>query len=453
MDRRLRIGAFFGIWILLFCGQIAALSAMADPADPSATGLAPPAVAAIVGLLQLAKLPITAWRLNDLGRPPSDALFFCLLPVANVIGLLRFMPERTPSDAVRERRRRAWTEQLGPLAALGEALPLLGRTAAIGIPAATLYALVLALGAQAFLQLLDYGQQIGPDTRTLIGQTTGSVAALLGLYTLIQIGKRHTASRISWVPSLLLLPVSLIASGFLFFDRLVESQLQILLLLFFSSAWYAFWMSFGGAALMVAVTLAAERARNGEPIEMGPILEQVRRRTLDVAAPHGTRVQAIMVGNQVVIPGIFYMLQLAFADTIAVLKPDGAALKESSQLTWGMRGRLFKLFLVVIVLTLGAQFGAMALIDGQEPALAYFFDPRALSLGGLLAGEAMWAYAAWWTQVALLLMYHDRVAYLRRRRDERKRKQSQKQPDQVPEAPDQERISPSTQPSGPSVPV
>lgn len=424
MDRRLGRGAFFGAWALLFGGQLAALANMANTSLPEQGGLEPALVGAVVAVLQILKLPITAWRLNDIGRPPSDAVFFCLLPVANLIGLLRFMPEATPSEKKRELLRRGWSEQIGPLTALAKALPLMGRTAAVGIPLSLAYGAVMALGVQQAIGLLDWLLVAPEATRELIGQGLAGLTGFLVVYTVIQVTKRRTASRLSWLPSTLMLPAALLAAAFLFFDSLKTGQLQIALLLFLSSAWYAVWMTFGGAALMTGVTVAAEQARTGEPVDPGAAFGAVAKRTLDVAAPHGTKVQAIMVGNQILIPGIFYMLQLAFADTIAVLKPEGAALKESGQLTWGMRGRLFKLFLLVIVFANVVQFGGLWVIDGQAAVQAYLFDQRVVSLPALISAETTWGLAAWWIQVALLLVYQDRVAYLRKRRDERRAKKA-----------------------------
>lgn len=420
MDRRLGRGAFFGAWAGLFAAQLGVLSNMANTALPEQGGLDPVLVGVLIGILQLLKLPITAFRLNDIGRAPSDALFYCLIPVANIIGLLRFMPEATVSAAEREKRQKAWTEQLGPIRALTAALPLMGRTAAVGLPLSLLYGMVMAVGADRAVGLLEWGKTADPGTLSLLGDGFSLLAVLLLLYTGLQYSKRARASRVSWVPSLFLLPSMLLAAGFSFFDAGTQSQLQLVLILAFSMAWSAVWMSFGGAGFIAGVTTAAEQARKGETVDTGAAFSAVGSRMLDVAGPHGTRVQAIMVGNQVVIPGIFYMLQLAFADTIAVLKPEASALKESGQLTWGMRGRLFKMFLTVLVLTLAAQFGAIVLIDGPGPAMAYFFDPRELSLGGYAASEIVWGLSAWWIQVALLLVYHDRVAYLRARTAARK---------------------------------
>jgi hypothetical protein len=363
---------------------------------------------------------LTMFRLNDLGKQPSDAVFYATIPVVNIMGVIECAFYAAPKEAVRERRIAAWKSQIDPFRALGKALPLLGRTAAVGLPLSLVYGMIMAVGAQQAIGLLEWGQTADPGTLSGLATGFSALTAFLLLYTVLQYGKRATASRVSWVPSLLLLPSALLAASFSFFDAGTSSQLQLVLILGFSMAWSAVWMSFGGAGFMAGITTAAEQVRKDEDLDSGAAFAAVGSRMLDVAGPHGTRVQAIMVGNQVVIPGIFYMLQLAFTDTIAVLKPEASALKESGQLTWGMRGRLFKLFLTALVLTLVAQFGAIVAIDGFAPAMAYFFDPRELSLAGYAVSEVIWALSAWWVQVALLLVYHDRIAYLRARTAERK---------------------------------
>lgn len=363
---------------------------------------------------------LTAWRLNDLGKQPSDAVFYVLVPVVNIIGLIECTFYPAPSEARRQQKIHLWKNQLGPFVALAQGGALMGRTASVGLPLALIYGIVMAVGADRAVRLLDWGKTADPGLVSGLADGFSVLAVILLVYTGLQYSKRARASRISWVPSLFLLPSVLMAAGFRFFDAGNQSQLQLVLILAFSMAWSAVWMSFGGAGFIAGITTAAEQARKGEPVDTGAAFSAVGSRMLDVAGPHGTRVQAIMVGNQVVIPGIFYMLQLAFADTIAVLKPEASALKESGRLTWGMRGRLFKMFLTVMLLTLIAQFGAIVLIDGTGPAMAYFFDPRELSLGGYAASEIVWGLSAWWVQLALLLVYHDRVAYLRARTAARK---------------------------------
>lgn len=420
MDRRLGRGAFFGAWLLLFGAQLGIL--MQFPQDEQTASNLTLGIAAGVALLQLLKLPITAWRLNDIGRPQSDALFFCLIPVANIVGLLRFMPEGTPSPGLWERRRRGWASQVGPIAALGQALPLVLKSSMVLLPMTLIYGVVMAAVGSWALGVMDWAGE-NPETRALLGQVFSVVAGLLGIYTAIQFSKRTTATRASWLPSIFFLPMTLVALAFTFFQQGTENQLQLILITLLYAAWQMLWMSIGGAAIVVAATLSTEQLLAGRSVDAASVLAEVPRRTLDVAGPHAAKVQAITIGMQVLIPGIFYMLQLAFADTIAVLKPEAASLKQSGQLTWGMRGRLFKLFLALTLIFMGTHFALVSLVDSSQAAMAYYLDPRPLAFHAFALGEIAWAIYIWVLQVSLLLIYHDRIRYLKERRAERAAKE------------------------------
>ena len=421
MDRRLGRGAFFGAWLLLFGAQVGLLTQFPQN-EPTPSNLAIGVVAGVL-LLQLLKLPITAWRLHDIGRPQSDALFFCLIPVANIVGLLRFMPDPTPSPTAWERRRRGWASQIGPIAALGQALPLVARSGLVLLPLTLIYGTVMAGVGTWTLGVMDWAGQ-NPDTRALLGQVFSVTAGLLGIYTVIQFTKRTTATRVSWLPSLFFLPTTLVALAFTFFEQGTENQLQLILITLIYAAWQMLWMSIGGAALVVAATLSAEQLLSGKStVDAGAVLAEVPRRTLDVAGPHGAKVQAVTIGMQVLIPGIFYMLQLSFADTIAVLKPEAASLKQSGQLTWGMRGRLFKLFLALTLVFMILHFGVVTATDSAQAAMAYFLDPRPMAFHAFALGEILWGVYIWVLQVSLLLIYRDRIQYLKARRAERSEQQ------------------------------
>lgn len=542
MDRRMSRGPFFGILAALLLAQVFLVVNTTGLGAREASAL--PTVLGVVGvlLLQLLKLPITAWRLNDIGRPASDALFFVLLPIGNIVGLGRYMVENTPTEKQWAWRRRAWASQLGPVEALGQALGLAAKTAHVVLPVVLLYGIVMAVVGSWALGWLDWASEAGAETRTWVGQALTVVVVLLGVYSIVQAVKRRKASRMSWLPSLFLGPLVLLTLCFTLFEQGVEANMQILLLQGVYVAWQMLWMSFGGAAVVVASTLAAEKIRKGEPLQAGAVLGQVGPRTLDVAGPHGAKIQAVTIGLQILIPGIFYMLALAFVDTISVLKPKAAALSESMTLTWGMRARLFKLLLAVGVATTVLHFVTLVSIEAlplpmnqgtppelvEAPAarlspgaltegktgtvrirvdvnevgkvvgsgfvdkvttelddaaeraalsatflpaekrgrplavsavlsfpfertpttkasidsvefpnaaaavLAYFIDPRDLSLLAFAVGEVLWGISFWIVQLALLQLYHDRVGYLETRREERKRKRKREAPERVP---------------------
>ena len=424
MDRRFGRGAFLGAWAVLAGLQCVVFSlAIGD-----APALRPEVAGLVFGALQLAKLPITAWRLNDVGRPPSDAVFFVLIPVANFIGFTQYLVGKTPSEKAWNTRRRAWSNQLGPLQALARAFPLVLKSAPVVLPVLVVYSVVGGGVASYIIAFSERIPTMDEGTRTLVSQVFGGLAGAFALYTAIQFGKRKTATRVSWIPSLMFVPCLLIAGGVGFLTAEMEASFKLVLLSFIFLAWGLVWASFAGAGLAVVVTLAVERARKNEPLDGSDILAQMGPRMIDVAGPHGARVQAVTVGMQVLIPGIFYLLQLAFTDVIAVLKPDASALTDSAKLTWGMRQRLFKLYLLMVLVFTMAHVGLLlgAGTEGAHVLAFYIGDPRNIGFPLLAAGEVVWGIYTWWVLAALVLLYHDRVRYLEERRAERRAKREAK---------------------------
>lgn len=414
-ERRLAIGRFLAAWAalvalqgLIFVGPFA--------------GLPTAAKAAWVLLLQAVKIAPTAWRLNDTGRDPSDAPFLALVPLVNVASFFSRMLEGTPKETLRAKRRAQWEGRLGAFQALGQGARLVRDTLPLGLPLVVIYAAISAGGGSWMLGRLEWAEAADRETLELTYQVLLGVAGFLGLYTLLQFTKRRTASRASWAPSLLLAPTILMAIAMML---VLQGQAQELGPLVFSlmvMAWTLFWASIGGAGLAVGLVLLGDHAQRGESMAAGELLTQIRTRTLDVAGPHGARVHAVTIGMQVVIPGIFYALQLAFTDMIAVLEPDQPALARSGKLTWGMRARLFKVFLVWVVVASGIGAGIVYLLETPEVFMASLIDPRAVGLHTYLLQELVWALTGWVLTMALLRMYQDRLARIE---DDRRARQAQ----------------------------
>ena len=135
-------------------------------------------------------------------------------------------------------------------------------------------------------------------------------------------------------------------------------------------------------------------------------------RLADVAGAHGARVHAVLVGMQVLIPGIFYALQLAFTDMVAVLHPDRPALAGSGQLSWGIRRRLFKVFAIWLVMSFTLSVGGGLLVESAEVMQEAFLDLRAMSLVGVLVQDVIWILTTWWLEMALLVIFWERVERL-----------------------------------------
>ncbi len=399
-DRRLGVVPFLGIWVVITGAQAAVV------AGPF--GLPLPAMIGIVAVLQLIKAAPTSMRLNDIGRQPSEGLFLALIPLVNAYGFFSFCLKGTPSDALRDRRRAKWAGLMDWPEAFGGGLKLSLRTAAIGLPVCVVYAVVGSLGGQYALRGMEWCGANPPETVVMWSQVLWSIAGFLAAYTVIQYRKRATASRASWFPSLALLPIIMVAGALMLHAKGMREMGPIMMMLFMQ-AWYLWWTSVGGAAAAVAWVVAGEGARKGEPPTTGVVIGEVAAKTLDVAAAHGGAKHAVTIGMQVLIPGIFYAIQYGFVDMVAVLDPDRASLRRSSDLTWGHRARLFKLLFVWFVVLNGLIYGIGFALEPWEDMSAAMFDPRVIDLPTVVLQDFAWAVCTWVLTMALLLMYTERV--------------------------------------------
>jgi hypothetical protein len=375
-----------------------------------------PAKFGAVAVLQLVKVPLTVSRLRDLGRPPDDAVWG-IVPVANLL-LFWICLRRSPGQAQRDRALASWEGQLSALGALGRAIPLLGRTAAVGAPLVLGYAAISGVVGQWVVRQLAVIEAMEPGSRDTLTTSLWGLLAFIGLYTGIQITKRATASRASWLPSLFFAPVLVVALVVTFVEQ-AKLGMGLALMVFLQQAWALCWMTFGGAATAIGWVRAADEVEAGRTLSPGDIFAEVGRRTIEIAAPHGARVQGVFIGMQVLVPGILYWLQLAYTDMLAVLDPEKPALGGSGKLTFGMRGRLFKVFLVTSIVGLGGS-ALIGIALGQPAAdagmaLLGLADPREPSMAQVMTQEIWFGLQAWWVTVALLLLYRERIARLAQR--------------------------------------
>ncbi len=308
--------------------------------------------------------------------------------------------------------------------ALGKALRLAGRTAATGLPLAALYAIGSGLGVYYLAGLPEKVTALDPATRDLISQIGVGLSAFLLIYTAVQFSKRDTATRASWVPSLFAAPAALFTGGMMLSTSEQAAQLAPVLKTLFFIPWTLVWASIAGAAVAVGWVRAGHGALVDRPVAPGAVLDEVRRRTLEVSGPHGGRVHAVTIGMQVLVPGIFYALQLAFTDMVAVLDPDRPALGRSGLLTYGMRGRLFRLFVVWIVVSVVVASGLAIAMSGGDtaPLFGSMVDPQALPLPSFLVMDGVWALTTWVLELALVVLYVEREGQVRAKRELRRRK-------------------------------
>ena len=398
-DRRFGVGPFLGIWLVLVGLQGAMI----------ASGLPKAAIVACLVLLQLAKIWPTALRLNDVGRRPSEALILVLIPLANAYGFVNFCLGATPAPGIREARRSKWIDLMDWSEALFGGAKLAIRTAAVGLPLSVLLGVTWAVGGRYALQGMEWCSRAGPDTVALAGQVLGGASGFLFLYTVVQYTKRHTATRASWFPSLFLLPMIMVVGALTMHSNGMGREMGPVMMMLFQQAWYLLWSCTAGSAVAVGWVLSGEAARKGESISPSELVKQIAARTLDVAAAHGGVKHAVTVGIQVLIPGVYYAIQFAFVDMVAVLDPERPALKRSAELTWGHRARIFRLLLIWFVITVALVYGIGFALEPMADMQASMFDPRVIDVPTVILQDLASVLTTWVLTLALLLMYNERI--------------------------------------------
>jgi len=373
-------------------------------ADQKALGMG------LILLVQLLKTPLTVGRLNDLGRSASEAILG-LVPLVNVGLWYQIGLKATPSDAARAKQLAKWSDEPTPVGAfvwglrsMLRVLPLVVVLSIAWAAAHTFFGYLL-VDWVLFLQA-EHVAGRGEFAESVRGGLIG-LAGLLVLYTAMQYPKRATASRASWIPSLFTLPV-LAAAGALY---MIESGGPIPGVLMFTAFDIA-WVCVMDAALVVVYVTAADLMHRGEQPTVGKLISAMGSRTWDVAAPFGGSWTAILVGLQVVIPGIHYALQYSLVAAVAVLEPEQPALTRSTALTRPIRRRLFVLLYMGFALTFGMQCTLVYQLDGWEVLMQFFIIPTVISERAAMVGESfgniVWAI----TTMGLVLIYKSRAEKL-----------------------------------------
>ena len=235
-----------------------------------------------------------------------------------------------------------------------------------------------------------------------------ALATFCTLYAVVQWTKVATASRASWFPALFAVPLWFLTLSFYMMGGEYARQMPPIVVQPLVSAWTLIWMSVAGGWAAVAWIRAGHQALRGQPVDVGEALGEATRRAAELAAVHGGRVHAVSIGLQLIVPGILYALSLAFADAVAVLDPDRRAMKRSSELTRGMRSRLFRVFALLHGVQLVVWAGLLVAIDGQAAVAASLVDFEAISEIGYLAGDLVWAVVTWILSLTMVVLYVER---------------------------------------------
>ena len=316
---------------------------------------------------------------------------------------------------------RARQRRLGVFGAYARGLKLAGGTFFFVIPWLLIYAFVS--GSGSYLSGKLYGVLVPPELglatadeidahlewlSTLGGGLIFLVGALC-LYTIFQLFRRQRASRASWLPSLFLLPLALLSGLVYGIQSGAYAGLELFFLTLPWQAWNIVLQCVAGSWLAIIVFRLGIQVHEGRPMALGDVLKESVLRLADVAGAHGAKVHAVIVGMQVLIPGIFYALQLAFVDMIAILEPDRPALRRSGELTYGIRGRLFRMFVLWVLVSTVLQIGAGAMMEDAEVLMASLLDIRELGYWTLVVQDTIWTLTTWVLSLSLLALYLERA--------------------------------------------
>ena len=168
--------------------------------------------------------------------------------------------------------------------------------------------------------------------------------------------------------------------------------------------------------------LSAESKRSGS--ETGSVLSKAGSRLADFGAVFGAKQLVVTLGMQVIVPGVYYALQFAFVEMVALLRPDSAAMRRSKLLTRGIRIKLFRMFAVWFCLYMSIFLAVAGVLDEPGAVVTFFVfaDPRLVSLGTIIALDLAFSVTSWWLVVSLLHLYHHREEEVVRLREARRAK-------------------------------
>lgn len=402
MDDGRRIGrGIFGLGLIILAGLLgSALSTWGRG----------PAVAGLGVVAFLAVLPLASWRIRDVARGQDD-MIWVLTPVVNLAFLLVLCFTPTPGaeqHGLRASRSRA---RMSAVEAYRAALPWLAPSARLVVPLLIVHAAVASWLHPRFVTWAMTMFSTHGAGEAAWREGASALAFVLSLYTLMQLVKRKTASRGSWWPSLLLMPTLLFWGG-AGLAGLGNRDMGVAVLALFDQALVLTWDSFVGAALVMVMLLTADAARRGTPMGVGELVAWIRANGAGVTVAHGVRLLMVVLGLQVIVPGVWYALSFAFTDMLAVFEPDRPALRASNRLARGIRTTVAKIFAAWLLVGGAIHLLSWAALMSREAMATAVFDATTVPwLPGAISDLA-WGLCGWWCTLAVLALYRERMGLL-----------------------------------------
>lgn len=294
---------------------------------------------------------------------------------------------------------RAWRE--------GAALCL--ATAAVGLPITVLYNLLFQAGVELSIHAAREPNWMAQATAESLFQGFRLLCLLLVIYVAFQLFKPRRA-RSSWVPVLLFLPSLFLALAFWFLaSRTGQAATAPAEQLFFTMAWSLLVQSFAGAVWVVGIVVAADASARG--VSVHDAWSAMVSRTAGVVEVVGTKAQAVSIGLQLLVPGLYTAVIFAFAEFIAILDPTvERPLVQSRELTKIARGTLFRLVLSYFIFMALGSLGVCVLLESGAVWMSSIFDPATPKVETRYAIALVNGVTQWWFVMANLALYRRRIA-------------------------------------------
>jgi len=317
-------------------------------------------------------------------------------------------------DVLTDEQVAAYKERLAhPLdmgAVLGATVTLAAKTAVAGIPLALLFGVGATATSVGSMELVAWLEGLDAGTRLNAATGTMGVGGFLLVYAVLQFFKRERASRASWLPALFALPVIFLGLGIYAIGGTAAQQMPQLKFIPMILASMLLWRTFFGAFVATAWIRMGNQAAEGQPVDVAGSIQEAGRRLVEVSAVHGGKITAVVIGGQLIVVGIFYALQLAFADPVVVLDPKRPAIRRAGNLSYGMRSRIFRVIVLWFALYSVLMAAGSIAIDGFATYQASFFDPTATSVTSWALADLCFGLTLWLETLSLLVMYRDREA-------------------------------------------
>jgi hypothetical protein len=217
-----------------------------------------------------------------------------------------------------------------------------------------------------------------------VSRPAAILAAMLLAYTVLNATKAARVTFSSWIPSLLLVPVGLVAACTAMAGG---KEADTAVFMFSTLATYTVWLCFCESLGVTALYAVAETARGGETSpakQLSAAWASISERGVKMIAVHGGLVTVSFVGFQVIIPGFILSTRWVFADLVAIHEPDAPIDPRAARLAGGSNARRAMLlwylptaFALVVSILVGAAFDEGG-VDGfiTTQAMAAFQIPE-----------------------------------------------------------------------------